>query len=131
MNPSQQTSLQVLDSLDLMVRLWNIGDIAGLLSHAGRECSGFGFWPGDQFNDIVEFREFLERRAGRMTEVSLSDICVDAIGTISWIRGTCSFYDTDLKIQARGRFSAVLKGTGHAWVLVHLHLSFPSGDKDC
>lgn len=129
MNPSQQTRLQVLDTLDLMMRLWNSGDIPGLLSHADEECSGFGFWPGDQFSDIGEFREFLERRVDRVKELIFKEIRVDAIGTISWIQGTCSFFDGEGRTRSEGRFTAVLKGTGHAWVLVHLHFSFPSGNE--
>ncbi len=124
MNPSQQTRLQVLDTLDCIVRLWNCGDIPGLLSHADEECSGFGFWPLDQFSDIGEFRQFLERRADRVKELSFLDIRVEAIGTISWITGTCGFFDGERHTRSEGRFTAVLKGTGHAWILVHLHFSF-------
>jgi len=127
MNPSQQTRLQVLDTLDMMVRLWNDGDIPGLLSHADEECSGFSFWPLDQFSDIGEFREFLERSMGHVKDLRFLDTRVEAIGTISWIKGTCVFFDGVRRTRSEGRCTVVLKGTGHAWVLVHLHFSFPSG----
>ena len=128
MNPSQQTSLQVLDTLDLMVRLWNIGNIPALISHADKECSGFGLWPGDHFRNIDEFQAFLERWTVRVEELDLSDVHVEAIGTISWITGSFIISLHEKRTCPEGRFTAVLKGTGHAWVLVHLHLSFPSSD---
>ncbi len=127
MNPSQQTSLQVRDTLDILVRHWNQGDISGFLSHTDTECSGIGTSSDGPFRGSDEFRRFLETETGILKGLGLSESSVDAIGTISWITGTFHALKNDGRTITGGRFSMVLKGTGHAWVLVHLHLSCPAG----
>lgn len=125
MTPSQQTSLQVLDTIDLLVRLWNRGDIPGILSHADPECSGFGPGAGDRFRGTDEFRKFLDAATLRVVDLGLTGVRVDATGTISWVSGSFDSTCREGSTSASGRFTAVLKGTGHAWVLVQLHLSYP------
>ncbi|MCU0633222.1 MAG: nuclear transport factor 2 family protein, partial [Methanolinea sp.] len=69
---------------------------------------------------------FLERETRQLQGLELSDLNVDAIGTISWVSAIFSSHRTRDIPPLEGRLTAVLKGTGHAWVLVHLHLSYPS-----
>ncbi|OPX74487.1 MAG: hypothetical protein A4E39_00599 [Methanoregulaceae archaeon PtaB.Bin152] len=125
MNPSHQTCLQVLDTLDLLVRYWNRADIPAILSHADPGCSGFG--PGTEklFQGLDQLEVFLERETEHLSNLQLSNIQIEAIGTISWVFGAFHASFAGDSPLPEGRFTAVLKGTGHAWVLVHLHLSFP------
>jgi len=125
MNPSQQTSLQVLDTLDLLVRHWNRADIPAILSHADPSCSGFDPWGREQILGHDQLRTFLERATGRLQGLGFTDVQIEAIGTIAWVSGLFHSSSDDSPFNLQGRFTAVLKGTGHAWVLVHLHLSFP------
>ncbi len=127
MNPSHQTSLQVLDTLDLLVRYWNRADIPAILSHADPGCSGFGPGTAKWFHGPDQFQVFLEREIEHLPELRLSDIQIEATGTISWVFGAFHASPKGDFPHPEGRFTAVLKGTGHAWVLVHLHLSFPGG----
>ena len=128
MNPSQQTSLQVLDTLDLLVRHWNRADIPAILLHADPSCSGFGPWDREHVQGHDHFRAFLERDTGRLQGLGLTGLQVEAIGTIAWVSGAFHSSSRDGTLNPEGRFTAVLKGTGHAWVLVHLHFSFPHAD---
>lgn len=125
MNPSQQTSLQVLDTLDVLVRNWNRRDITNILSQADPGCSGFGPNSGDAFRGVDEFHAFLEREMENLKDFKLSGIRVEAIGTVSWVYGMFSCTGAGETQRAHGRITAVLKGTGHAWVFSHLHLSYP------
>ncbi|HOT03623.1 MAG TPA: nuclear transport factor 2 family protein [Methanolinea sp.] len=126
MNPSHQTCLQVLDTLDLLVRYWNRADIPAILSHADPGCSGFGPGTAKLFQGLDQFQVFLERETEHLPDLQLSNIQIEATGTISWVFGTFHASSAEDSLLKEGRFTAVLKGTGHAWVLVHLHLSFPA-----
>lgn len=123
MTPSPQTSLQVLDTLDTFAK--NLGriDIPAALALLDRNASFV--CPDEEtiFRDITGIGEYLEREKERYRNFRLMNLEVGAVGTVAWVNGYFSAGPDPSGKSYRGRLSSVLKGTGHAWVIVHVHLS--------
>jgi len=70
--------------------------------------------------DIIVFAPGLEHhgREGLSLEpLKFGGMEVKGEGVIAWVSGECTYS------EAARRFTAVLRGTGHAWELVLLHIA--------
>lgn len=123
MTPSPQTSLQVLDTLDTFAKNLGRSDIPATLALLDRNASFISPDEKAIFRDITEIGEYLEREKGRYRNFRLMNLEVGAVGTVAWVHGYFSAGPDPSGKSYRGRLSSVLKGTGHAWMIVHIHLS--------
>ena len=114
MNVSRQTHDQVVAVLDLLIDAARRGDDVALARLAAPEFSGFGR------------SEFVRGPDGLGAAVAgpcaLEGIEVWCEGTIAWV--TARLVSADLP-GSPGRFTAVLRGTGHAWLVAQVHASVP------
>lgn len=60
-------------------------------------------------------------RAATAGPFVLADTEVSCEGTIAWVSARMPFPE-----GPEGRFTAVLRGTGHAWVIAQVHASLPA-----
>jgi ketosteroid isomerase-like protein len=123
---SQQTRLQVLDVMDRFALHCSRKEVeeAGSLVHP--EFFGF-FRGGERVEGRNNFSVHLQQIFDRCDEVRISfeDIMIGAEGTIVWITGTCHsqcILNNERTKQAT-RFSTVMRGTGHAWLIAMFHFS--------
>jgi hypothetical protein len=123
MVPSPQTSLQVLDTLDMFAKYLARSDIPAAIALMDRNASFISPDEGAILRETRVIREYLEREKERFRNFELWDLDVGAVGTVSWVNGYFSAGPGPTGNRSRGRISSVLKGTGHAWVIVHVHLS--------
>lgn len=129
MSTSQQTSLQILDTLDRFARAWSRKDLDGLLSLADPEITGFlprttrRIQGSDRFSRSVS--EMCSGSGGSI--LRFHDPLVVAIGTVAWVSSGYSLEkgEGDMTSRENGRFTAVLKGTGHSWLFSQFHFSLP------
>ncbi|MCQ8894501.1 MAG: nuclear transport factor 2 family protein [Methanolinea sp.] len=120
MKPSPQTTLQVLDTIDLFLRHLHQGEMQEALSLLDANASVIGMAERGILRGLSGISQYLERNSARLRGIEFQDIQVDAVGTIAWAFGHFS-----IGPGSEGRVSVVLKGTGHAWAIVHIHLSYP------
>jgi len=85
MNPSPQTSLQVLDTLDMFAKHLNRSDIPAALALLDKEASFIG--PGDRdfLRDAGAIKGYLERNIGCCRGTWLPVLEVGAVGTVAWV----------------------------------------------
>jgi len=126
MSVSQQTCLQVLDTLDMFARSWNRGDTSGIDAMIDTDCSVF--WPGreDRACGKDALMHVLGEHGTSPWSLQLRDVAVQAVGTVAWVTASYRIELPEGKGGCRpyaGVFTGVLKGTGHAWVFAHIHFS--------
>ena len=129
MRPSARTSLQVLDTLDMFARCLSRGDIPGALALLEKKASFVAPDRGDILRDSASIEKYLEREGERFRNLELMNLEIGAVGTIAWISGDFAAGADMEECKSRGHVSAVLKGTGHAWEIVHLHFSYQPGTR--
>ncbi len=115
MTVSAQTREQVLAVLERLQAAASKGDPAGLTTLADPDFSGFG--PGGA-----------ARGPGGLATVlpfpfRLAEVEIFAEGTIAWILARM---EADALPGRAMQFTAVLRGTGHAWVVAQVHASSPA-----
>lgn len=75
-------------------------------------------------------RRHLEHGFARAETVALdlSDVHIGAEGTVAWVMAdmTCRFVSGGVPRTMNGRMTAVLRGTGHAWIFAQMHCSLPA-----
>lgn len=129
MSTSQQTSLQILDTLDRFARAWSRNDLDGLVSLADPEISGFFPRTKSRILGSDGFLRFIpEVCSGSGGSIlRFHEPLIEAIGTVAWVSSCYSLEPVADKGDSRenGRFTAVLKGTGHSWVFSQFHFSLP------
>ncbi|HTY15948.1 MAG TPA: nuclear transport factor 2 family protein [Methanoregulaceae archaeon] len=129
MTTSQQTRIQVQDTLDRFALYYNHKDKDMVLTLIDPEITGFGAGADEKAIGIGDYKRFLERDLAQCDRVSIEfhDVHISAEGTVAWV--ACeSTITADLPGRtstAAMRASFVLKGTGHGWLIAHLHLSVP------
>ena len=70
--------------------------------------------------DIIVFAPGIEqhgREGFALCAITFEETEIKSEGVIAWVSGTCAYAGKET------RFTAVLRGTGHAWELVLLHIS--------
>ncbi|MBP1927549.1 ketosteroid isomerase-like protein [Methanolinea mesophila] len=123
---SQQTRLQVLDVIDRFALHCSRKEVEEASSLVHPEFFGF-FREGERVDGREHFSSHLRGILDRYDDVRISfeDIVIGAEGTIVWVTATCrSRYGGDEGTSEQtARFSAVMRGTGHAWLFAMFHLS--------
>ncbi|HVP94649.1 MAG TPA: nuclear transport factor 2 family protein [Methanoregulaceae archaeon] len=133
MTTSQQTRIQVQDTLDRFALYYNRKDKDKVLSLIDPSITGFGTGADEKAIGIDEYRKFLARDMAQCDKVSIefSDVHIFGEGTVAWVAcGSTIRADKDERtsiIVMRATF--VLRGTGHDWLITHLHLSVPDRDQ--
>lgn len=115
MTVSRQTHDQVIAVLDRLVEAARRGDEAALAVLAAPEIGGF--WTGRTVRGPADLGAAL---AGPF---ALDGIEVWGEGTIAWVTARLVRADAP---GAPGRFTAVLRGTGHTWLVAQVHASLPA-----
>jgi len=115
MTVSSQTCRQVAAVLGCLVEAAGSGGAAGLAGLAAPEIAGF--WIDRPVRGPAGFAEAL---AGMF---ALEDLEIACEGTIAWVTACLVFADAP---GSPGRFTAVLRGTGHAWLVAQVHASLPA-----
>lgn len=115
MTVSEQTQSQILDVLDRLVSSTRRRDRTGLERLASPELSGF--WVDRPLQGLSDFGAVLAE------PFALADVEVACEGTIAWVSASLSL---ERAPAAQGRFTAVLRGTGHAWLVAQVHGSLPA-----
>ncbi len=115
MNVSRQTHDQVVAVLDRLIDAARRGDEDALARLAAPECTGFG-------------RDRSVRGPGGLGAAMAGPCALDGVevwceGTIAWVTARLVFADLP---GSTGRFTAVLRGTGHAWLVAQVHASLPA-----
>lgn len=86
-------------------------------------CSLEGSFAGSEkiiAPDVIVFVPGLEhkgREGFSLKPLTFDGMEVKGEGVIAWVSGNCTYG------EVVGRFTAVLRGTGHAWELVQLHIA--------
>jgi ketosteroid isomerase-like protein len=112
MTVSRQTEEQVRQTLDRLIETIRAGDPQSLEALIAPECSGF--FAGRE-SPYCEGSEFV---ASPPQPFTLHGCRVHAVGTIAWVTARMTL---DANPSRPGRFTAVLRGTGHAWMISQIH----------
>ncbi|MEN6341094.1 MAG: nuclear transport factor 2 family protein [Methanospirillum sp.] len=115
MTVSSQTCRQVAAVLGCLVEAARCGGPAALAGLAAPEIAGF--WIDRAVHGPAEFAEALTGT------FALADLEIACEGTIAWV--TARMVPVEAP-ATEGRFTAVLRGTGHAWLLAQVHASLPA-----
>ena len=115
MTVSSQTCRQIAAVLGCLVEAAGSGGAAALGGLAAPEVAGF--WIDRPLHGPGEFAEAL---AGTF---ALADLEIACEGTIAWV--TARLVREGVP-AGDGRFTAVLRGTGHAWLVAQVHASLPA-----
>ena len=133
MTTSQQTRIQIQDTLDRFALNYTRKDKDMVLSLIDPDFTGFGTGADEKAIGIDEYRRLLDRDMAQCDRVSIEfhDVHISAEGTVAWV--ACgSRIQAELSgktSKAVMRASFVLKGTGHDWLITHIHLSVPDRDQ--
>lgn len=112
---SSQTCRQIAAVLGCLVEAAHCGGPAALAGLAAPEIAGF--WFDRAVHGSAGFAEAL---AGTF---ALEDLEISCEGTIAWVTARLVRGDAP---GTEGRFTAVLRGTGHAWLIAQIHASLPA-----
>lgn len=115
MTISSQTRSQVEALLDRFVEAAGTGDGAALEGVVSPDLTGF--WVDRAVRGGAELAEALDGPFG------LAGLEVSCEGTIAWVAARMVGSGAS---APRGRFTAVLRGTGHAWQIAQVHASLPA-----
>ena len=121
---SQQTRIQVMDVLDRLIVAASRNDTDTVMALLAPDFTAFAREMTEPVLDRNRLRERLEQGYADLPG-SLSDPRIMAEGTIAWVTAECAPASRDHRSARSGKFSAVLRGTGHTWEFVHIHVSNP------
>ena len=125
MKVSEQTQNQIMAVLQRMVEAVAKEDSDSVTTLLDPDFRFLG--PGGKTLRMDEFHRYLEHDFSRVEAISLnlSDIHISAEGTVAWIMTdlTCRVVASGAPQTHSGQVTAVLRGTGHAWVFAQIHLS--------
>ncbi|MCK9276885.1 MAG: nuclear transport factor 2 family protein [Methanoculleus sp.] len=131
---SEQTQNQIRAVLRQMAKATAKKDIDGVVALADPNFRAFGTGPDEKAIGREAYRRHLERDFSQAETISLefSDIYIGAEGTVAWVMADMAYHVVaDGAPQTlNGRLTAVLRGTGHAWVFVQMHYSFPASGQE-
>jgi hypothetical protein len=113
MTVSSQTCRQIGAVLDCLVEAARCGGPAALTGLAAPEI--VGFWIDTPIRGPDQFAEAFSGA------FALADLEIACEGTIAWVTARL-----DRAPATEGRFTAVLRGTGHAWLVTQVHASLPA-----
>ncbi|KAF5085542.1 nuclear transport factor 2 family protein [Methanoculleus horonobensis] len=134
MRVSEQTREQIMAVLRRMTDAMGRKDIESLVSLTDPEFRAFGTGADEKAIGREAYRRHLERDFAQAETVALdlSDVHIGAEGTVAWVMADMTYrFVVDGIGETRDvRMTAVLRGTGHAWVFTQAHYSFPAGGQE-
>ncbi|MDV2481995.1 nuclear transport factor 2 family protein [Methanoculleus sp. Wushi-C6] len=134
MRVSEQTQNQIMEMLRRLTEATGKKDVDAILAFTDPEFRGLGTGIDEKVIGKEEYRRHLERDFAQAEEVALelSGIHIGAEGTIAWVMAdmTYRFVVDGVPRTMDGRMTAVLRGTGHAWIFAQLHYSFPAAGEE-
>ncbi len=130
MRVSEQTQKQILAVLRRMAEATARKDLDGMVALADPDFRGFGTGLDEKAIGREAYRRQLERDFSQAETISLefSDIRIGAEGTVAWVMAGMVYriVADGVSQTLNGRLTAVLRGTGHAWVFAQMHYSLPA-----
>jgi len=131
---SEQTQSQIMAVLRRMTDAMGRKDIDGLVALVDPEFRAFGTGPDEKAIGREAYRRHLERDFAQAEKVAidLSDIRIGAEGTVAWAMADMAYHIVvgGIPQTLNGRMTAVLRGTGHAWIFVQMHYSLPAAGQE-
>lgn len=115
MTVSSQTCRQIAAVLGCLAEAARCGGPSALAGLAAPEITGFWF-----DRPVHGPAEFAEAMTGTY---ALADLEIACEGTIAWVVARLV---PEGALGTEGRFTAVLRGTGHAWLIAQVHASLPA-----
>lgn len=105
-------------------------DLDGIMALTAPDCRGFFIGADEKAIGREACRRHLERGFAQVETIGLdlSDIHIGAEGTVAWVMAdmACRFVIDGVGEARTGRMTAVLRGTGHAWIFAQVHCSLPA-----
>lgn len=130
MRVSEQTREQIMAVLRRMTEATGRKDVEGIMALTDPDFRGLGTGVDEKAIGKEAYRRHLERDFVQAETVALdlSDVRIGAEGTVAWVMAdmTYRFVVDGVPRTRTGRMTAVLRGTGHAWVFAQVHYSFPA-----
>ncbi|WP_292518057.1 nuclear transport factor 2 family protein [Methanoculleus sp.] len=130
MRVSEQTRNQITVVLQRMAEAVGRKDIESIMALTDPDFRGFGTGADEKAIGREAYRRHLERDFAQAETISLefADLHVGAEGTVAWVMADMAYhFVADGAPQTlAGRMTAVLRGTGHAWVFAQMHYSLPA-----
>lgn len=130
MRVSEQTREQIMAVLRRMTEAMGRKDVESLVALADPDFRAFGTGADEKAIGREAYRRHLERGFAQAETVALdlSDVLIGAEGTIAWVMAEMTYSSVagGVPRTMNGRMTAVLRGTGHAWVFAQMHYSLPA-----
>ncbi|RXE56483.1 hypothetical protein ABH15_10470 [Methanoculleus taiwanensis] len=131
---SEQTQKQIESVLERIALAYGAKDIESLMAVVDPDFRGYGTGPDEVFIGKDEYRRQVERDLAQASEIEIgySDLMISAEGTIAWVMAELlvNAAVNGRRTRLIGRFTAVFRGTGHAWLLAQSHLSLPAAGQE-
>jgi ketosteroid isomerase-like protein len=128
MRVSEQTREQIMTVLRRLEEATAKKDVDGIMALTDPDF--WGLFAGEKAVGREACRRHLERGFSQAEKISvdLSDIHIAAEGTVAWVMAdtACRFVVAGIPQTLNGRMTAVLRGTGHAWIFAQVHCSLPA-----
>jgi len=127
---SEQTQNQIMAVLRRMAEAAAKKDLDGMVALVDPNIRAFGTGPDEKVIGREEFRRHLERdfSCAETISIEFSEIHIGAEGTVAWVMADMAYHVVagGAPQTQNGRLTAVLRGTGHAWVFAQMHFSIPA-----
>lgn len=126
---SRQTEDQIQGLLDRFCDLYSRKDCEEILAITAVDIMGFGTGADEGVRNREEMEKQLSRDFEEVESLSvrMTDCTIKAEGTIAWVIGGITFTADENEIFCR--ITMVLRGTGHRWEIVQMHISRPAADQ--
>lgn len=125
---SGQTKLQILNLLNRYESAYNAHDVSGLILTLAPDIRMCGCRKAEEVSGRDAYVAMMEKNFARYKTGSLrfDRIEIKGEGVVVWIDAACwlgSVNGAGEVSEAYSRFTAVCRGTGHAWEFVQIHMS--------
>jgi ketosteroid isomerase-like protein len=131
---SEQTQKQIESVLERIALAYGAGDIENLMAVVDPDFRGYGTGIDEVCIGKEGYRRQVERDLSEGSEIDISynDLAISAEGTIAWVMAEMlvNVVVDGRQVRLSGRYTAVFRGTGHAWLLAQAHLSLPAAGQE-
>lgn len=133
---SNQTKDQILNILDEYKIAYNSHDPKALAKTLASDIMMYGCRHDEEISGAQNYISLMEKNFARYKTGSIrfDQVEIKGEGVIVWISAICylgSINGAGEKVETKSRFTAVFRGTGHAWEIAQIHMSlgFPYTEK--
>ncbi|MDN7024514.1 DUF4440 domain-containing protein [Methanoculleus sp. FWC-SCC1] len=131
---SEQTQKQIESVLERFALAYGAGDVESIMAVIDPDYRGYGTGADEVCVGKEEYRRQVERDLAEASEIdiSYSDLAISAEGTIAWVMAemVVNAAVDGRQVRLSGRYTAVFRGTGHAWLLAQSHFSLPAAGQE-